>query len=146
MIAARLLLWTCALVLAASAARAQAAPPFAPGLYETESRNSALPNSPVKATVCMKFADYAAFRDETMASYRAAPPQFKQDCRLGELREIKDGFTLSMQCQSVTSVLTYAFEPDLVRLTTLTLMGNATKPLATILTTMRRVGDCPAAK
>src|SRR5580658_6889034 len=125
-----------AVLLACSAARAQTAPPapgpaFAPGLYQTESRNSALPNSPVKATICMAYAGYAAFRDDTMAQYRAAP-QFKQDCRLGEMTELKDGFTLWMQCQGVKSILTYAFEKDLVRLTTLTLMGNSPKPLASI--------------
>ena len=151
-LATRPVLLTCAgaLVLAASAALAQTAPPaatlpFTPGLYQTESRNLNLSGPPTKGTVCMTFPDAADFRAKTMADYRNGPAIFKQDCRLGELREIKDGFTLSMQCQSVKSVLTWTFEPDLVRLTTLTLMGNATKPLATILTTMRRVGDCPAA-
>jgi hypothetical protein len=141
----------CALVVAASAARAQTAPPaaapiFAPGLYETESRNLSLPGPPVKSTVCIALADYAAFRAKTMADYRNGPQIFKQDCRLGDDTAVANGFTLSMQCQGVKSVLTWAFEKDMVRLTILTLMGNAPKPVATILTTMRRTGDCPAAK
>jgi hypothetical protein len=152
-LATRPVLRTCAgaLILAASAALAQTAPPaatlpFTPGLYETESRNLNLPGPPTKGTVCMAFPDAAAFRAKTMADYRNGPALFKQDCRLGDDTTVDNGFTLSMQCQGVKSVLTWTFEKDLVNLKILTLMGNAKKPLATILTTMRRIGDCAAAK
>ena len=150
MIAPRAAKLLTAFVLAASAAQAQTAPAdapvFVPGLYESESRNLDLPGPPVKSTVCIALADYAAFRAKTMADYRNGPQIFKQDCRLGTDTSVPNGFTLSMQCQGVKSVLTYEFEKDQVRLTILTLMGNATKPMATIITTMRRTGDCPAAK
>jgi len=71
-------------VAVAAAARAQTPVPllepkpgFIPGLYETESRNSAFQDQPVKSTTCIPSADFDAFRDETMAQYQKAP-QFRR--------------------------------------------------------------------
>ena len=69
----------CCFVALASSAGAQtpaplleAKPIFVPGLYETESRNSAFKDQPVKSKTCIPSADFDAFRDETMAQYRAS--------------------------------------------------------------------------
>jgi hypothetical protein len=42
-------------------------PVFVPGMYETESRNSAFQDQPVKSQACIASADFDAFRQETMA-------------------------------------------------------------------------------
>jgi hypothetical protein len=138
-----------AIVVACGPARAQPAAPliepkpvFVPGLYETESRNSAFKNQPVKSRTCIASADYDAFRDETMAQYRKAP-QFVKDCRLSDTKALKNGFAFAMQCKGTKTVLTYLFEKDLVRGTIETLIEAAPKYSSSILTVMRRVGDCP---
>jgi len=143
---------TAALVLACGAARAQTAVPllepkpvFTPGLYETESRNSAFQNQPAKSTTCIPSADFDAFREETMAQYRASP-QFVKDCRLSDTRTIKNGFAFAMQCKGTKTILTFEFGKDLVRGTIETLIEAAPKYSSSILTMMRRIGDCPGQK
>jgi hypothetical protein len=49
-----------------------------------------------------------------------------------------------MQCQGTKTVLAYEFDKDLVRFTIDTLIESAPKYSSSILTTMRRIGDCPA--
>ena len=140
----------CAVFFAASgAARAQTAVPllepkpvFTPGLYETESRNSAFQNQPAKSTTCIPSADFDAFRDETMAQYRASP-QFVKDCRLSDTKTLKNGFAFAMQCKGTKTILTYEFDKDLVRGTIETQIEAAPEFSSSILITMRRVGDCP---
>jgi len=142
-------LCACAAFLACGAARAQTSVPllepkpvFVPGLYDTESRNSAFKDQPVRSRTCIASADYDAFRDETMAQYRKAP-QFVKDCRLSETRTLKKGFAFAMQCKRTKTVLTYEFDKDLVRGTIETLIEAAPKYSSSILTVMRRLGDCP---
>jgi hypothetical protein len=144
-----LFLSVCAVFVACSSARAQTVVPpiepkpvFAPGLYETESRNSAFPDQPVKSRTCIASSDYDAFRDETMAQYQKSP-QFVRDCRLSDTRPLKNGFAFAMQCKGTKTSLTYEFEKELVRGTIDTLIEAAPKYSSSILILMRRVGDCP---
>jgi hypothetical protein len=143
-----LFLGVCAIVFACSAAREETAEPadpkpvFTPGLYDTESRNSAFPDQPVTSRTCIPSSSYDAFRDETMAQYRKSP-QFVKDCRMGDTRPIKNGFAFAMQCKGTKTVLTYEFGKDLVRGTIDTLIEDAPNYSSSILTLMRRVGDCP---
>ena len=139
----------CAIFVACSSVRAQTSVPllepkpvFTPGMYETESRNSAFQNQPAKSRTCIASADYDAFRDETMAQYQKSP-QFVKDCRLSDTKTLKNGFAFAMQCKSTKTILTYEFGNDLVRGTIHTLIENAPKYSSSILTMMRRVGDCP---
>jgi len=81
-------------------------PVFTPGMYETESRNSAFQDQPVKSRTCIASADYDAFRDETMAQYQKAP-QLQKDCRLSDTRTLKNGFAFAMQCKGTKTILTY---------------------------------------
>src|SRR5215470_13879497 len=120
-------------------------PVFTPGLYETESRNSAFQDQPAKSTTCIPSADYDAFRDETMAQYQKSP-QFVKDCRLSDTKTIKNGFAFAMQCKGTKTVLTFEFGKDLVRGTIQTLIEAAPKYSSSILTMMRRIGDCPDQK
>jgi hypothetical protein len=117
-------------------------PAFTPGMYETESRNSAFQDQPVKGRTCIGSADYDAFRDETMAQYQKAP-QFAKNCRLGDTKALESGFAFAMQCKGTKTILTYEFGKDLVRGTIETLIESAPKYSSSILTMMRRVGDCP---
>jgi hypothetical protein len=144
-----LFLCTCALFAACTSAYPQTAAPlidpapmFAPGLYETESRNSALPSQPVKSRACVALASYDAFRDETMSQYRKSP-QLMKNCRLSDTTTLKNGFTFQMQCAGTKTILTYEFEKDLVRSTIQVINEAAPKYSSSILTLMRRVGDCP---
>ena len=150
--AAPRVLVACALFVVCGAAHAQTAAPllepkpvFTPGLYETESRNSAFQGQPVKSTTCIASADYDAFRDETMAQYQKSP-QFVKDCRLSDTRTLKNGFAFAMQCKGTKTILTYEFGKDLVRGTIQNLIEAAPKYSSSILTMMRRVGDCPGQK
>jgi hypothetical protein len=143
-----LLFCACAVFATCSLARAQTAVPllepkpvFVPGMYETESRNSAFPNQPVKSRTCIKSADYDAFRDETMAQYQKAP-QFVKDCRLSETKALRNGFAFAMQCKGTKTILTYEFGKDLVRGTIQTLIEAAPQYSSSILTLLKRVGDC----
>ena len=150
MSAKRLLVSSACIVLAlASAARAQTSvpllepkPTFMPGMYETESRNSAFQDTPIKAKVCVASADFDAFRDETMAQYNKAD-NIKKDCTLSDIKTLKSGFAFAMQCKGTKTVLTYEFGKDLVRGTIQTFIQPAPKYSSSILIMMRRVGDCP---
>jgi hypothetical protein len=137
----------CAMFFACSSARTQTAvlpiepkPVFVPGLYETESRNSAFPDQPVKSRACIASSGYDAFRDETMAQYRKSPVK---ECRLSDTTTIKNGFAFEMQCSGTKTTLTYEFGKDLVRGTIDVLNQSAPKFSSSILILMRRVGDCP---
>jgi len=147
-----LFLCACAAFVACGSAHSQTSVPllepkpvFTPGMYETESRNSAFQDQPVKSRTCIASADYDAFRDETMAQYQKSP-QFAKDCRLSDTRTLKNGFAFAMQCKGTKTVLTYEFEKDLVRGTIHTLIESAPKYSSSILTMMRRIGDCPNQK
>jgi hypothetical protein len=117
-------------------------PGFVPGLYETESRNSAFQDQPVKSTTCISSADFDAFRDETMAQYQKAP-QFVKDCRLSDTKTLPNGFAFAMQCKGSKTVLTFHFSKDLMSSTIETLIVDAPKYSSSILTMMRRISDCP---
>src|SRR5215471_8674720 len=139
----------CAVLVACGAAHAQVSVPllepkpvFTPGMYETESRNSAFQNQPAKSRTCIASADYDAFRDETMAQYQKSP-QFVKDCRLSDTKTLKNGFAFAMQCKGSKTILTYEFGKDLVRGTIQNLIEAAPKYSSSILIMMRRVGDCP---
>ena len=130
-----------------SAAGAQTAAPlpepkptFSPGMYETEARNSALPNAPVKSRLCIASANYDAFRDQEIDQYRKSD-LVKQGCKLGDTETLKNGFGFTWLCPRTKSTLTYEFSKDLVRQTIEVLVTSA--PKQSILTMMRRVGDCP---
>ncbi len=138
-----------ALAALASAAGAQTAvpllepkPSFVPGLYETESRNSAFQDQPVKSRTCIGSADFDAFRDETIAQYQKAS-QFSKDCRLSDTESLTNGFAFAMQCKGTKTILTFRFAKDLVSGAIETLIVDAPKYSSSILTMMRRVGDCP---
>jgi hypothetical protein len=140
---------TAAFAALASAADAQTAAPllgpkptFVPGLYETESRNSAFQGEPAKSKTCIASADYDAFRDETMAQYQKSP-QFVKDCKLSDTKTLSNGFAFAMQCKGSKTILTFQFGKDLVSGTIETLIVAAPKYSSSILTMMRRVGDCP---
>jgi hypothetical protein len=144
-----LFLCACAVFVACTCAYPQTSVPllepkpvFAPGMYETESRNSAFQNQPVTSRTCIMSADYDAFRDETMAQYQKSP-QFVKDCRLSDTRTLKNGFAFAMQCKGTKTILTYEFGKDLVRGEIHTLIEAAPKYSSSILTMMRRIGDCP---
>ena len=145
----RLPLGAAAFAALASAAGAQTAAPllepkptFVPGLYEAESRNSAFQDQPVKSRTCIRSADFDAFRDETMAQYQKAP-QFSRDCRLSDTKSLTNGFAFAMQCKGTETILTFHFATDLVSSAIETLIVDAPKYSSSILTMMRRVGNCP---
>jgi hypothetical protein len=140
----------CVLLALASGARAQTSsapllepkPAFTPGMYETEARNSAFKDTPVKSRTCVNSADFDAFRDETMAQYNKAD-NIKNECTLSDIKTLKSGFAFAMQCKGTKTVLTYEFGEDLVRGTIQTFIQPAPKYSSSILIMMRRVGDCP---
>ena len=145
----RLPLGTAAFAALVSTAGAQTAvpllepkPTFVPGLYEAESRNSAFQDQPVKSTTCIPSADFDAFRDETMGQYQKAP-QFVKDCRLSDTKSLANGFAFAMQCKGSKTILTFRFSKDLVSSTIENLIVDMPKYSSSILTMMRRVGDCP---
>lgn len=141
-----------ALIVAASTAVAQNSawihgpkPVFVPGLYESESRNSHFQNQPSKAQVCIPAADFDAFMAGTMAQYRSAP-QFSKGCALSETTQLTNGFTIAMACSGVKTVLTYHFSKDQVASTIETQILQHKASSSSILTMMRRIGDCPGQK
>jgi hypothetical protein len=148
------LLCAVALIALEVSARAQTPAPllepkpvFVPGMYETEARNSAFKDTPIKSRTCVASADFDAFRDETMAQYQKAD-NIKKDCKLSDTKTLKSGFGFAMQCKGTKTVLTYEFGKDgdgaaLVRGTIQTLIEAAPKYSSSILIMMRRVGDCP---
>jgi hypothetical protein len=117
-------------------------PSFAPGLYETESRNSAFRDQPVKSRTCIASEDFDAFRQETMAQHQKSP-QFVKDCQLSDTRTLPNGFAFAMQCKGTKTILTYRFGKNMVSGTIENLIVSAPKYSSSILTMMRRVGDCP---
>lgn len=117
-------------------------PTFVPGMYETESRNSAFQDQPVKSQTCIPSEDFDAFRQETMAQYQKSP-QFVKDCKLSDTRSLPNGFAFAMQCKGTKTVLTFRFGKDMVSSTIENLIVSAPKYSSSILTMMRRVGDCP---
>ena len=122
-------------------------PVFEPGMYETESRNSAFQDHPIRSRTCVASADYDAFRDETMAQYEKAD-SIKNGCKLSDIKTLKSGFAFAMQCKGTKTVLTYEFGKDesgkpLVRGTIQTFIQPAPKYSSSILIMMRRVGECP---
>jgi hypothetical protein len=132
-------------VVSAAGAQTAAPPPepkptFSPGMYETEARNSAIPNAPVKSRLCIASADYDAFRDQEIDQYRKSD-LVKQGCKLGDTETLKNGFGFTWLCPGTKSTLTYEFSKDLVRQTIEVLVAAA--PKQSILTMMQRVGDCP---
>jgi len=144
-----LLVSVCTLLALGYAAQAQTSAPllepkpnFTPGMYETEARNSAFKDQPVKSRTCVASADFDAFRDETMAQYQKAD-NIKNGCTLSDTRTLKNGFAFAMQCKGTKTVLTYEFGKDLVRGTIQTLIQPAPKYSSSILIMMRRVGECP---
>ena len=141
-----------AVVLAASAAVAQNSawvhgpkPVFVPGLYESESRNSHFQNMPSKATVCIASADFDAFVADTMAQYRSAD-QFKKGCSLSETTPLTNGFAIAMACPGVKNVVTYHFSKDQVASTIETVILAHKPSSSSILSMMRRIGDCEGQK
>jgi len=145
----------CLLLLAlAPTARAQTSVPllepkpvFVPGMYETEARNSAFKDTPIKSRTCVTSADYDAFRNETMTQYQQAD-NVKKECTLSDTKSLKNGFAFAMQCKGTKTILTYEFgkDPDgaaLVRGTIQNLIAAAPKYSSQILIMMRRVGECP---
>jgi hypothetical protein len=117
-------------------------PSFVPGMYETESRNSAFQDQPVKSRTCIASEDFDAFRQETMAQYQKSP-QFVKDCQLSDTRTLPNGFAFAMQCKGTKTILTFRFGRDMVSSTVENLIVSAPKYSSSILTMMRRVGDCP---
>jgi hypothetical protein len=148
--APRVALWcACITFVACGSARTQTSvpllepkPAFTPGMYETESRNSAFQDQPAKSRTCIPSTDYDTFRDETMAQYQKSP-RFVKDCRLSDTRTLKNGFAFAMQCKGTKTILTYEFGKDLVRGTIQNLIEAAPRYSSSILIMMRRVGDCP---
>jgi hypothetical protein len=145
----RLLVSSALLATLASAASAQTSVPllepkpvFTAGMYETEARNSAFKDHPVKSRTCVASADFDAFRDETMAQYQNAD-NIKKGCTLSDTKTLKNGFAFAMQCKGTKTILTYEFGKDLVRGTIQNLIEAAPKYSSSILIMMRRVGDCP---
>jgi len=117
-------------------------PVFVPGMYETESRNSAFQDQPVKSQTCIASEDFDAFRQETMAQYQKSP-QFVKDCQLSDTRSLPNGFAFAMQCKGTKTILTFRFGKDMVSSTIENLIVSAPKYSSSILSMMRRVGECP---
>jgi hypothetical protein len=119
-------------------------PVFVPGMYESESRNSHFQGEPIKSKACIASADYDHFLADTMAQYRAAP-QFTKTCALSQTEQLANGFALAMACPGVKTVITYRFSKDLVAMTIENFIKSAPSASSSILTMMRRTGDCPDA-
>jgi hypothetical protein len=117
-------------------------PVFVPGLYETESRNSHFQSQPVKAKVCVNSADFDHFLDETLRQYQSSV-DFNKSCVLGETRRAPDGFAFAMDCRGSKTIITFRFSKDLVAQTIQNLIPAHRSASSSILTMMRRVGDCP---
>lgn len=138
-----------ALALSISGAMAQDAVPliapkpvFVPGEYETESRNSQFQGQPTKSKTCIASADFDHFRDETLQQYRSSD-SFNKSCTLGETKSMPDGFAFAMDCKGAKTIINFHFAKDLVSQTIETLITGYKAASSSILTMMRRVGDCP---
>lgn len=145
----RLFISTGVFLALASSAGAQSSTPllepkptFVPGMYETESRNSHFQDTPIKSQTCIASEDYDAFRRETMEQYQKSP-QFVKDCQLSDTKTLPNGFAFAMQCKGTKTILTFRFAKDMVSGTIENLIEKMPKYSSSILTMMRRVGDCP---
>jgi hypothetical protein len=130
-------------------ARAQTAAPllepkpvFAPGHYETESRNSHFPQSGPKAKVCIASGDFDSFRRETVDQYLKSP-QFMKACELSESKLLPYGFAFAMDCKQAKIVSVFHFSKDMVSDEMATVIPAAPTASSKILTIMLRIGDCP---
>ena len=137
------------ILVSLSLARAQSAAPllepkpvFAPGYYETESRNSHFPQSGAKAKVCIASVDFDAFRRETLDQYLKSP-QFMKACELSESKLLPDGFAFAMDCKQTKIVSVFHFSKDMVSDEMETISPAAPTASSKILTVMHRIGDCP---
>jgi hypothetical protein len=117
-------------------------PVFVPGLYRTESRNSHFQNQPVTARVCVNSVDFDHFLDETLRQYQSSA-DFNKSCALGETRRMPDGFAFAMDCKGSKTIIPFHFSKDLVAQTIQNLILAHKSASSSILTMMRRVGDCP---
>ena len=117
-------------------------PVFLPGLYQTESRNSHFQNQPVTARFCVNSADFDHFLDETIRQYQSSA-DLNKSCVLGETRRMPDGFAFAMACKGSKTIITFHFAKDLVAQTIQNLIPTHRSASSSILTMMRRVGDCP---
>lgn len=120
-------------------------PVFVPGLYETESRNSAFPNQGATRKTCLASVDFEAFRRDTIAQYSSLP-QFKNVCRLSETRPLIDGFAFAMDCGAAQTIISFHISRNLVQSTTETKIVARPEYSSTILTLSRRVGVCSGRK
>lgn len=120
-------------------------PVFVPGMYESESRNSHFQGEPAKSKTCISSADFDAFAADTIKQYNASP-QFLKSCNLSETKQMPDGFAFAMDCKGAKTVITFRFSKDLVAQTIETLIPQHKAASSSILTMMRRVGDCPNQK
>lgn len=138
-----------AIALSLSSAIAQDAVPlitskpvFVPGEYETECRNSHFQTQPAKSKTCVASVDFDHFRDETLQQYRSSE-SFNKSCTLAETKNMPDGFAFAMDCNGAKTIITFRFAKDLVSQTIETLITGYKPASSSILTMMRRVGDCP---
>jgi hypothetical protein len=138
-----------ALVLSASGIKAEDAVPlagpkpvFVPGMYESESRNSHFQDQPAKSKTCIASADFDHFMIDTLQQYRSSPT-FTKSCSLGETKQMPDGFAFAMDCHGAKTIVSFRFSKDLVAQTIETLITGYRAASSSILTMMRRVGDCP---
>lgn len=120
-------------------------PTFNPGMYESESRNSHFQDQPATSKTCIGSADFDHFRDETLQQYRSNPA-FTKTCTLGDTKQMADGFAFAMACRGAKTVITFRFSKDLVAQTIETLIEGHRAASSSILTMMKRVGDCPGQK
>jgi len=120
-------------------------PAFVPGMYESESRNSHFKNQPVKSKNCIASADFDHFREETLQQYRSSP-HFNKACVLGETKHLPNGFAFAMDCRGSKTIVTFRFSKDLVAQIIENLIPQRRSASSSILTMMRRVGDCPGQK
>jgi hypothetical protein len=117
-------------------------PAFAPGYYETESRNSHFPQSGPKAKVCIASIEFDAFRRDTIDQYLKSP-QFMTACELSESKLLPDGFAFAMDCKQTKIVSVFHFSKDMVSDEMATIIPAAPTTSSKILTIMHRIGDCP---
>ena len=79
---------------------------------------------------------------KTMEQYQKSP-QFVKDCQLSDTRSLPNGFAFAMQCKGTKTILTFRFGKDMVSSTIENLIEKMPKYSSSILTMMRRVGECP---
>jgi hypothetical protein len=97
---------------------------------------------PVTAKVCVNSVDFEHFLDETLRQYQSSA-DFNKSCTLGDTKRTPDGFAFAMDCKGSKTILTFHFSKDLVAQTQQNLILANKSASSSILTMMRRVGDCP---